>query len=299
VVYTRDLGLAALLLRLPRVKRPRVVYESHGLAPVVAEELPRLLGRATPASAAKIARLTRRERLVWQRAAAYVTITQALADELTARFGARPAVFVVPDAARGAIAASAGAPGMTPGGGVAVYAGHLYPWKGVDVFVRALAHLPGVRGRIVGGHPAEPDLARVRSLVRALGLDERVEITGLVPPADVAGHLAAASALVLPNVPAAISERYTSPLKLFEYLAAGKPIVASNLAAIREVVTHGEHAWLVTPGDPEALAAGQRHVLEEPGVAAHLGRGARRLAPQFTWAARAARLRPVLEVAAP
>ena len=49
---------------------------------------------------------------------------------------------------------------------VAGYAGHLYPWKGVDIFVNALAHTSGIRGLIVGGHPGEPDRARVEALVR-------------------------------------------------------------------------------------------------------------------------------------
>ena len=57
--------------------------------------------------------------------------------------------------------------------------------------------------------------------------------------------------LVLPNPASAISTHFTSPLKLFEYMAAGRAIVASDLPAIREVLRDGENALLVTPGDAE------------------------------------------------
>jgi glycosyltransferase involved in cell wall biosynthesis len=301
ILYTRDLGLAAFLLQLPAPRRPRVVYESHGLAPTVSEELPRLLGqpelRPTPH---KLRRLDRREQRVWRRAAAYVTITRALADELAARYGPRHPVFVVPDGAtlpdetsieRARPRLASGAPA------VAGYAGHLYPWKGVDVFVRALALTPQIRGLIVGGHPREADRERLESLIDTLGLGDRVEITGLVPPGDVRRHLCRATMLVLPNTASAISERYTSPLKLFEYLTLGRPIVASDLPALREILAPDETALLVSPGDPRALAAAMTRLAADPALAARLGDAALSLAPSYSWDARARRLQPVLEAA--
>ncbi len=289
VVLTRDLGLAAWLLQLPKATRPPLVYESHGLADTVAAEMPALLGRAALApSPGKLHRLARREARVWARASAYVTITQALADELAARFGPRPRVFVVPDGAWPAEPGSS-AP-RSAAAFVAGYAGHLYPWKGVDIFIRALAIAPGMHGLIVGGHPGEPDLARVTRLVQELGLASRVTITGLVPPREVRTRLADASALVLPNTASAISERYTSPLKLFEYLTIGRPIVASDSPAIREVLDDRRTALLVPPGDAAALAAALVELQQQPALARSLGDAAATLAPRYTWAARAARL---------
>lgn len=296
VVLTRDLGLAAWLVQLPKSRRPPVVYESHGLADVVASEMPALLGRPELApSAGKLRRLARREERVWSHAAAYVAITHALAAELTQRFGSRERTFVVPDGAR---PADTIAP-MTRSHGsfVAAYAGHLYPWKGVDVFVRALALASGVHGLIVGGHPGEPDADRVRALIRELDLGSRITLTGLVPPRDVIGRLQAADVLVLPNTASAISERYTSPLKLFEYLTLGRPIVASDLPSIREVLTDGQTALLVRPGDPAALAAALLRVKDHPSLAEALGAGAAALAPRFTWDARAVRVEAALEAA--
>jgi len=308
VVYTRDLGLAALLLRLPRSRRPRLIYESHGIASIVSAEMAALLGKpeARPTHR-KLERLDRRERRVWRRAAAYVTITRTLAVELAARYGERPNVFVVPDGAavgsevpslRGSTFAEPGTPEpWNPGIPIAGYAGHLYPWKGVDVFLRALALAPGIRGLIVGGHPAEQDLARVRALVHELGLDARVDITGLVKPGDVRRRLAPASMLVLPNTPSAISERYTSPLKLFEYLSMRRPVIASDLPAIREVLTHERTALLVAPGDPRALAAALQRIAGDRALGCRLADAAAALAPQYSWEARAERLEAALAAA--
>ena len=295
VVFTRDLGVAAWMLQLPKSRRPPVVYESHGVSAAVAEEMPLLLGKPELApSPSKIRRLDRRDERVWKHAAGYVAITSALAAELAGRFGERPRVFVVPD--------GAGDPGALPppeaGRFVAGYAGHLYPWKGVDVFVRSLAHAPDVHGLIVGGHPGEADLARVSALVRDLRLEDRVTITGLVPPGRVAIELARASVLVLPNTASAISERYTSPLKLFEYLTMRRPIVASDLASIREVLTHRHTALLVPPGDERALGSALADLREQPALAAGLATSASALASRYTWDARAERLEAALEAAA-
>jgi len=296
VVYTRDLGLAALFLSLPRAYRPRLVYESHGIAPIVSAEMPDLLGngREKP-SAAKLRRLERRERLVWTRATAYVTITRALADDLAVRYGARTGIFVVPDGAR-AVDAARAHDGEIATGPIAAYAGHLYPWKGVDVFVRALALAPSVRGLIVGGHPGEPDRARIERLARDTGVFDRLEITGLLPPTEVAAALAKATMLVLPNTASAISERFTSPLKLFEYLQIGRPIVASDLPALREVLTP-QTALFVPPGDAPALAKALERLAADSAECASLAHAARALAPDYTWARRAERLDAVFDAA--
>ncbi|MEO8071601.1 MAG: glycosyltransferase family 4 protein, partial [Acidobacteriota bacterium] len=298
LVYTRDLGIAAFLLQMPASRRARVIYESHGIAPMVSAEMPRLLGRPDLIpSVAKLRRLDRRERRVWTRAAAYVTITHALAEDLTARYGSGARVFVVPDGAPSPAVTVAAAPGTIAGPPIVGYAGHLYPWKGVDILVHALALLPQVHGLIVGGHPGEADRARVEALARTLGVGDRLRITGLVPPAEVTGHLSQASILVLPNVASAISERYTSPLKLFEYLWMNRPIIASDLASIREVLTDRVTALLVPPGDSGRLAAAITELVADDTLAARLAGAARALAPAFTWAERARHLDAALAAA--
>ena len=285
VIMTRDLGVASALIQMPTSMRAPVIYESHGYAPDLAAALPDLVATAKPASPSKLKRLAAREARVWKRADGYVTITAALARDLEARFGSRERLAVVPDGMRQPRHMT-----PLPAEPIAAYAGHLYAWKGVDVLLRALAQVPAVCGLVVGGHEAEPDLARVRALAQDLGIADRVTFTGLVEPSQVAEHLARARVLVLPNPASAISTKYTSPLKLFEYMAAGRAIVASDLPSIREVLTHEESALLVEPGDPKALAGAIERLILDEALAARLSQTAYARSSEYTWARRAERL---------
>lgn len=298
VLFTRDLGVASMLLGIPRMLRAPIVYESHGYAPEVAAALPALLATAGAPGPGKLRRLAKREARVWKGAEGYVTITAALAEDLAARHGARAAIAVVPDGVRmpidgistGDRPAAADDPNPT-----VAYAGHLYTWKGVDVLLDALARVPDARGLIIGGHAAEPDLQRLREKAGQLGIGNRVTFTGMVPPREVAALLRRARVLVLPNPPSAISTRFTSPLKLFEYMAAGRAIVASDLPAIREILHHNVDALLVEPGNPSALAAAIRRLLADPSLASRLGRAAREAAPAYSWERRAERLEQLFD----
>jgi glycosyltransferase involved in cell wall biosynthesis len=295
VIMTRDLGVASALLRLPRGARAPLVYESHGYAPEIAAALPELVATAKAPSSGKLKRLTSREAHVWQAADGYVTITVGLAGDLTKRLGKRKHLAVIPDGVRlrGAIDVD------VPPGNVVAYAGHLYAWKGVDILLEALARVPAATGLIVGGHAVEPDLARTKARATQLGLGHRVTFTGLVDPARVPDLLRQAAVLVLPNQASAISTRSTSPLKLFEYMAAGRAIVASNLPSIREILHDGVDALLVPPGDPGALADAIGRLLDDSELARRLAAAAAGAVPQYAWNQRAERLEALFRTVVP
>ena len=297
VLLTRDLGIASLLLDVPRGLRPPVVYESHGYAPDVAAALPDLVATATRPSARKLQRLARREARVWREADGYVAITAALRAELERRHGARARLAVIPDGVRiEAVGVPRDEDVDVPrvGDPVVAYAGHLYAWKGVDVLLEALARVPKARGLIVGGHAQEPDLARLKARATGLGIGDRVTFTGMVEPSRVARFLRQADVLALPNPASAISTRFTSPLKLFEYMAAGRPIVASDLPSIREVLQDEVTALLVTPGNPAAMAAAIERLIGDPALSARLADAALAAAPAYSWDRRAERLEELL-----
>jgi glycosyltransferase involved in cell wall biosynthesis len=84
--------------------------------------------------------------------------------------------------------------------------------------------------------------------------------------------------------------RHTSPLKAFEAMAAGRPLLASDLPSSREFLRHGENAWLVPPDDTTALADGLRRLLGDDALAERLARTAFEDAVAFSWDARARRL---------
>jgi glycosyltransferase involved in cell wall biosynthesis len=283
VVFTRDLQLADLLLRA--FPRGRVVYEAHAVEWILYRERGALYGTGEAPRPAKEARLMARERRVWRRAAAFVCTTAGIRDTFAETFGPRRRAAVVPNGCD--VPKDRAFPGLPDDDPPRVlYAGQLYPWKGVDVLVQAMASVPRARLVIVGGIEGEADTARVRALVGRMGLEGRVEMTGHVPQPEVARQLARARVVAVPFLRSAMTERHTSPIKAFEALAAGRPVVASDLPSTREVLRHGENAWLVPPGDPEALAAGLRAVLEARDRAETLARAAWECAPGFSWDAR-------------
>jgi glycosyltransferase involved in cell wall biosynthesis len=289
VAFTRDLGVAGLALRIPRRLRLPIIYEAHGMAAVVAGGLASLLTEARSASRWKRRRLARREQRVWKRAEAYVTITTRLRRDLEAAFGTRHQCYVIPDGVRLPSPRKYGGPTWhsTP---VVGYAGHLYPWKGVDTLLHAIALIPNVRALIVGGHPGEADLVRLQALARELRIESRVTFTGLVPPGEVPHCLARADVLVLPNTRTTVSASYTSPLKLFEYLAAGRPIVASDLPALREILTEGVTALMADPDSPASFAGAIERLIADRRLAESLARRAFEAATTYSWEERARRL---------
>lgn len=157
-----------------------------------------------------------------------------------------------------------------------VYTGHLFGWKGTDTLVESARLLPDVQFVLVGG--TVDDQKRIKP-----SLPTNVRLVPHVPHAEVPSYLATASVLVLPNSGREeIGRTATSPIKLFEYLATGRPIVASDLPSVREIVD--EHSVvLVKPDDPAALAEGIRRALKDPGDAERRIR----IAQSYTWDARA------------
>jgi glycosyltransferase involved in cell wall biosynthesis len=111
-------------------------------------------------------------------AAAVVTTTAGIRDSFAEAYGARPRVHVVPNGCDPPESAFTGLPAGEP---EILYAGQLYPWKGVDVLVEAFAQVPRGRLVILGGIEGEADTARVRALVERLGLRGRVEMPGSCP----------------------------------------------------------------------------------------------------------------------
>lgn len=169
---------------------------------------------------------------------------------------------------------------------VVVYTGGLLPWKGVEVLVDAARELTDATFVVAGGMDA--DVERLRAYAGGLA---NVRFDGFQPPERVGLYLAAGDVGVVPNrSKPEISARYTSPLKVFEAMGAGLPLVASDLPSLRDILEAERDAVLVAPDDPAALAAGLRRVLEDEELRERLATRARRRAPEHTWDARARRL---------
>lgn len=186
---------------------------------------------------------------------------------------------------------------LPTGARIVLYTGHLYDWKGAGVLLETahLCQMPNAKCQMlfvfVGG--TESDILAFRE--KARGADS-ILILGYKSPADIPKYLKAADVLVLPNSQfsktarfSAYSRNDTSPIKLFEYMASGTPIVASRLPSIQEILNE-ENAMLVSPDDPQALLRGIQGVLENPAHA--LARAERALSDskKYTWDKRAERI---------
>jgi len=173
------------------------------------------------------------------------------------------------------------------------FIGTFGPWHGAEVLARAVrpvtARLPQAHFLFIGDGSTMP---KVQAIVAAEGVGARVTFTGLVPQEEAPAYLAACDILVSPHVrnPDG-SPFFGSPTKLFEYMAMGRGIVASDLDQIGEVLSHGKTAWLVPPGDASALAQGIATLAEDPGLRRALGEAARaEVVSHHTWRAHVERL---------
>jgi glycosyltransferase involved in cell wall biosynthesis len=277
VVYVRHPRLAAFLLRSRALHRLPVVYEAHEVFH---------LTTARPERAAALRALEAR---IFRGVDGIVAITASLRQAIEDAFRPAAPIAVVPDGVR----LERFAPGRWTGGRLICYVGQLYPWKGVDVLVRAMRYLGGEQAVIVGG--TDRDVERIRALAAREGAGERVRVTGQVEPRAAAEYLGHAGIAVLPGSRTLLGARFTSPLKLFEYMAAGVPVVAADLPSFREILSDGESALLVPPEDPEALAGGIRRLLDDPSLARKIRANALERVRHYSWQERARRIIPVLE----
>ncbi len=276
VFYSRDpFSLLALSLIQPRRK---LAYEAHMLAQ------------------GRIGRWV--QRWVVRRVGTVIAITGHLARDLAALGGDDPPRFqVAHDGIRRerftdlpSQAEARRAVGWPEGAFIAGYVGRLQSLavdKGVGTLVEALGLIEGAALGVVGG----PDemAAALRERWLALGRPaEHFLAAGQVTPERVPLYLSAMDIGVIPLPNTRQFAYYTSPMKLFEYMAAGRAVVASDLPGIAEVVQDGESALLVPAGDAAALGAAIRRLRDDPALRARLGERARQLAfEQYTWDARA------------
>lgn len=142
---------------------------------------------------------------------------------------------------------------------------------------------------IIGAVGDEMD--RLRKESGHCGLQEsRLVVVERQPYERLHLWMSAADILVHPLPEHRIYSELTSPLKIFEYRTSGRPIVASDLPAIRELLEDGRDALLARPGDPESFASAMERLLEDPGMASSIAQRALAKAGNWTWEARAAEI---------
>lgn len=156
-----------------------------------------------------------------------------------------------------------------------LFVGNFYEWHDVGTllkaFVEVLKKIPDARAMLVG------DGAKRRAmeqLARELGIEQAVIFTGMVAHTDVPRYMAAADIAVVPY-PLLDQDIWLSPLKLFEYMAAGNPIIASDVGQLSEWIDNERTGLLVRPGNIPSLAASIERLIRDPELRLRLGENAR------------------------
>lgn len=272
-LFTRELWMVAMARR--------VVYEAHTISE----------------------RTRRVETWLLRHAYKIIAITHGLARELGQRGAAHERIHVLPDG----VAVAQFAPSSDFNRAVVrdrlfgdtdkkivVYTGSyfLYPWKGVDTLLAAAAQCADTHQfYLVGGCPEEIEEGKRRLCEMHL---TNVVLVPRLPHTHVAQYIQAADVAVLPNSGKyQMSRNHTSPLKMFEYMASGTPIVASDLPSLREIID--EHrALLVQPDDPKALADALQYAALHQSEMHERARAARATVAAYDWEQRARAVRAVL-----
>ncbi len=174
------------------------------------------------------------------------------------------------------------------------YAGTFRPWHGIDGLIRAAKRLPGdgIRYLLIGDGPGRADIER---LVDDAGVRDRFVFTGAVDYADVPGLLAASDIAVAPFEPrfhkGSKAGFVLDPLKVFEYLALGKPSITVREPNIEALFEHEKDLLLITPGQDRELADAILRFKNDPALAEKTAASGRaRVLAKHTWGAHAAQL---------
>jgi glycosyltransferase involved in cell wall biosynthesis len=272
-VMVRHIKLAAMLVReLPHLA---VVYEAHEVF-------------SETAAASKRARIQCDESVVMSKAAAVVTNSRATAEGLRNRYPFISCPMeVIPNGVD--LPVHLGERDWQRPQDRVIYTGAFFGWKGVADLVSAAAELPGFRIRLIGG-----DVVQAGKLLgEAPPAKAELQFEDRKPHSEIMAALSASCIAVLPNRPDTDS-RFTSPIKLFEYMGAGCAVVASDLPSIREILDENDAYWFA-PGNPHALATALRLAVENPERTRLMGERVREKAENYTWQARARRLHALIQ----
>lgn len=176
---------------------------------------------------------------------------------------------------------------------IVCYSGNIYEGRGVECLIDIAPSMNGVMFLVVGG--LEEDVKRCRSLANEKDAGN-IKFTSYVSHQMVPLYLAASDLLVMPYTTLMTirggtrAQDFTSPIKLFEYMASGRPIVATSIPSVSEILEDGVNAVLVPPDSADELGKGINRALEDPALAERISRRAAEDVRRYTWEERAKKL---------
>lgn len=216
----------------------------------------------------------------------------AAAKTLVLHDSAPEGVIPFPEGERRAALAELVTPAQGPWDAVCGYFGHLYAGRGIEIIEAMAAERPKVLFLVYGGNDTDCNARRAANRLPNL------HYMGYVPHATVRRIMTVVDILLMPyqesvgiGAKGHDTARWMSPMKMFEYMGTGLPIISSDLPALREVLTDGENALLVPAAAPAAWIAALDRLVGDPVLARGLGATAHRAyAEEYTWTERGRRI---------
>jgi len=281
-VFCRNLKMADYLLR--KGSTIPLYFESHEpFTETYREDHPHMTAREQK----KFSELKERESFVYRHSSGLVVVPPLLEAFVRSEYGLQKKIAVAPNGVDleqafihdKAMEANKERP-------VVLYLGSLHAWKGVETLIHSMVEVaPEAMLRVAGG--AEARIQELKRLAVSCSVAERVEFVGQVEPGRRFEVIQIADVCVLPLTNAGIASRYTSPIKLFEYMASGKAIVVSDLPSTRVFVTDEKEVLMAKVGDASSLAMTINRLLASRALRNELGDRARRCVEQYSWKKRA------------
>lgn len=264
IVFSRDLQAAALSARIGLP----TIFEAHGLPGIAAKAFEELIRSPSFVRVVFISDALRRE---------YEDLGYTVSDEkvVIAHDGATPAPYTKTHADKDRVTVG--------------YIGSLYPGRGVDILLDVARRLPAHEFLVVGGQDAAV------AELKAAGIPTNVTLAGFVPPGDLDQWYEKMDVLLMPYSDQGVStasggetSRFMSPLKMFEYMATGIPLISSDLPVLREVLTDEYDALFVSARDVDEWERAVSRLAASATLRARIGGNAKEtLLREYTWDVRA------------
>ncbi|OKP00860.1 glycosyltransferase [Xenorhabdus eapokensis] len=292
-LFTRNIKMANYLL----CNHPDIphFFESHEVFSQSFRESHDLLNRGNQRKYHKLIKI---EQQVYANSKVVFALTSLLREDIYKQYSVKTPIIVAPDGVDMLAVESAK---QTLAGGndnrefpkKVLYLGSLHRWKGIPTVMKAMSYLDNVELNVAGGTIEQ--IERLRQTAEQIGVSDKVNFLGFVQPRKRFQVIADSDICVLPLTKTSIGSRYTSPLKLFEYMAMGKPVVISDFPSIRDAVD--ENAVNFADSENAASFAEQiQWLINHPTeMMAKVDYSQRLVAERFNWDQRAKLIMGVIE----
>lgn len=286
-IFCRHLKTAEFLLKKRPFRGVPVVFEAHDIFHLSFQEENNL---RCFRNRMKHNRLKRRETFVLNSAGSVISITSHLLKRMRDESGVGFPENIAPDGT--AFAGLFEEKKLDLSDNRIFYIGSFQPWKGVNLLIEALKY-PGMGELVLVGPMNGKEKEELSLISKRLGVLNKVSFRGPVAPSGISSLLKEVNFVAVPNGNDLRSRLFTSPLKLFDYMAAGAAIIASDHPSIREVLGEEKIGW-AKPGDPSSIAGAYRRLKENQGETIKTSLSLKKKAMEYSWDRRGERILEIL-----